>query len=46
VLIVGALFGALGLILSIPLLSLLVILVQDVWVKPQAQRDVERSVVT
>jgi predicted PurR-regulated permease PerM len=44
VLIAGAVFGALGLILSIPLLSLFVILVQEAWVRPQAERDAERSV--
>ncbi|HWE34765.1 MAG TPA: AI-2E family transporter [Solirubrobacteraceae bacterium] len=45
VLIAGALFGALGLILSIPLMSLFVILVREVWVNPQAERDAQRSVV-
>ncbi len=35
VLVTAALFGLIGVILSIPLLSLAVILVEEVWIKPQ-----------
>jgi predicted PurR-regulated permease PerM len=38
VLIAGAVFGALGLILSVPLIALTLILIDEVWVKPQARR--------
>lgn len=38
VLIAGAVFGVLGLILSVPLISLALILIDEVWVKPQARR--------
>jgi predicted PurR-regulated permease PerM len=39
VLITGAVFGALGLILSVPLISLTLILIDEFWVKPQRQSD-------
>jgi predicted PurR-regulated permease PerM len=39
VLIAGGLFGALGLILSIPLISLILILVDELWIKPIQHRD-------
>jgi predicted PurR-regulated permease PerM len=39
VLIAGALFGALGLVLSIPLISLALILVDELWIKPTQRRD-------
>lgn len=38
VLIAGAVFGALGLVLSVPLISLTLIVVDEFWVKPQARR--------
>jgi predicted PurR-regulated permease PerM len=39
VLVVGELFGFLGLFLAIPLLSLLVILTEELWVKPLERRQ-------
>ena len=44
VLIIGGLFGPLGLILSIPLMSLTLILIEELWVRPLHHRDVERPV--
>jgi predicted PurR-regulated permease PerM len=38
VLLAGAVFGALGLLLSVPLISLTLIVVDEFWVKPQARR--------
>jgi predicted PurR-regulated permease PerM len=35
VLVMAALFGLIGVILSIPLLSLAVILVEELWIRPQ-----------
>jgi predicted PurR-regulated permease PerM len=35
VLVTGALFGLIGVVLSIPLMSLTVILVEEIWIKPQ-----------
>jgi predicted PurR-regulated permease PerM len=39
VLIAGAVFGLLGLLLSVPLISLTLIVVDEFWVKPQARRE-------
>jgi predicted PurR-regulated permease PerM len=44
VLIAGGLFGPLGLVLSIPLISAVLILVEEVWIRPLQRRDVERPV--
>jgi len=38
VLIAGALFGILGLFISVPLISLTLILIQETWVRPQERR--------
>ncbi|MGI8427995.1 MAG: AI-2E family transporter [Solirubrobacteraceae bacterium] len=43
VLIAGALLGVLGLFLSVPLISLTLILVDELWVRPQEARDHARS---
>lgn len=41
VLIVGSLFGVLGLFLSIPLISLALILIEEIWIRPQEAREAE-----
>jgi predicted PurR-regulated permease PerM len=38
VIVVGQLFGAIGLIVSVPILSAIVILVDELWVKPMEAR--------
>ena len=45
VVVVGELFGFLGLFLAIPLLSLLVILTEELWVKPLERREGRPSAV-
>lgn len=39
VLVTGALFGVLGLFISVPLLTLTLILIDELWVQPRRQRD-------
>jgi len=39
VVIVGQLFGFVGLIVAVPILSLIVILVEELWVKPMEEAD-------
>lgn len=39
VIVVGQLFGFLGLVVAVPILSLIVILVEELWVKPMEQAD-------
>ena len=39
VVIVGALFGFIGLFVAVPILSLVTILVDELWVKPLERRD-------
>lgn len=39
VLIAGALFGVLGLFISVPLISLTLILIEEFWIRPQEARD-------
>lgn len=41
VLIAGALLGVLGLFLSVPLISLALILVDELWIRPQEARDAQ-----
>jgi predicted PurR-regulated permease PerM len=43
VIVVGQLFGAVGLIVSVPILSAIVILVDELWVKPMEARHAEVS---
>jgi predicted PurR-regulated permease PerM len=42
VVVVGQLFGFIGLIVAVPILSLLVVLVEEVWIKPMERADLER----
>lgn len=42
VVVVGQLFGFVGLIVAVPILSLIVVLVEEVWVKPMEAADAER----
>jgi predicted PurR-regulated permease PerM len=42
VLVVGQLFGFIGLIVAVPILSLLVILVEELWVKPMEETAAQR----
>ena len=43
VVVIGQLFGFVGLFVAVPILSLIVILVDEAWVKPQeAERGVRR----
>lgn len=44
VLVAGALFGVLGLFLSIPLISLALILIDEIWIRPQEAREANRPV--
>lgn len=39
VVVVGKLFGILGLVVAVPILSMIVILVEELWVKPMEQAD-------
>ncbi len=43
VVVVGQLFGFVGLIVAVPILSLIVILVEELWVKPMEQADQARA---
>ena len=43
VIVVGQLFGAVGLIVSVPILALIVILVDELWVKPMEARALTES---
>jgi predicted PurR-regulated permease PerM len=42
VVVVGQLFGFVGLIVAVPILSLIVVLVEEVWIKPMERADAER----
>ena len=42
VVVVGQLFGFVGLIVAVPILSLIVVLVEEVWVKPMESAEAER----
>jgi predicted PurR-regulated permease PerM len=44
VVVVGQLFGFVGLIVAVPILSMIVILVEEVWVKPMEETHRRRSV--
>ena len=46
VVVVGQLFGFVGLIVAVPVLSLLVILVEELWVKPMEEADRARGTPT
>ena len=46
VVVVGQLFGFVGLIVAVPILSLLVILVEELWVKPMEEADRTRGTAT
>ena len=42
VVVVGQLFGVVGLIVAVPILSLIVVVVEEVWIKPMESADAER----
>ena len=44
--VVGQLFGFVGLIVAVPVLSMLVILVEELWVKPMEEADRARGTPT
>ena len=44
VVVVGQLFGFVGLIVAVPILSLMTVLVEELWVKPMEEADRRRSV--
>ena len=46
VVVVGQLFGFVGLIVAVPILSMLVILVEELWVKPMEEADRARGTPT